>query len=749
MGATNDLQVNNAKLAFNTVGLTEITSGEVTLPAPGAPPKPNLLSAAAGDKEVKLTWSDAERATAYNIYMGTKVRSYSAIETVTDNRNDTYTYTVKGLDNGTTYYFAIKGTNGGGESPYSNEMSATPQVPAPGAPVLEPIEANDIGDGQVTLHWSKVDDALGYKIYHGTESRTYSAIRTEAGVSCTVTELNNGTTYYFAVSAMNPGGESPYSNEISAKPLGVPDEPTDVRARAGNKEATIFFTAPTDSGGSQISKYIVTSNPDNITAEGTGTKITVTGLTNGKAYTFTVKAVNVVGVGAESEASNSIVPRRPSDNDNDTNNNNNQTTTQEPGSSTGVDILVNGKTETAATATTTQEGNKTVTTVVVDNQKVEEKLEKEGNGAVVTIPVQNTSDVVVGQLNGQTVKNMETKGAVLEIKTESVTYTLPAEQINIDNVSEQIGSQVELRDIKVNVTVSEPPADTVKIVEDTASKNKYQIVIEPVEFEVTCTRENKTVKVSKFNAYVQRRIAIPDGIDPRKITTGIILNEDGTFSHVPTTIVMIEGKYYAKINSLTNSTYSVIYNQKEFTDTQSHWAKEAINDMASRLVVNGVGDNKFEPNRDITRAEFAAVMVKGLGLMRPNTGKDTFTDVSKNTWYYDAVSIAYENGILSGYGDGKFGPQDKITREQAMAMIKRAMKLTGLKVESEVDIENLLMAYGDSEEISEWARESIDACIRAGIITGRDGNILAPKDEISRAEVAVIIRRLLQKSDLI
>lgn len=181
---------------------------------------------------------------------------------------------------------------------------------------------------------------------------------------------------------------------------------------------------------------------------------------------------------------------------------------------------------------------------------------------MVAIPVNTGADVVVGELNGQMVKSMENKEAVLEVKTGNVTYTLPAAQINIDSVSQQKGTQVELKDIKVSVRVAEPPADTVRILQDTANKNNYQIVVKPIEFEITCTSADKVVNVSKFNGYVERTIAIPDGIDPAKITTGIVLNSDGTFSHVPTQIVVINGKYYAKINSLTNSTYSVIWNQK-------------------------------------------------------------------------------------------------------------------------------------------------------------------------------------------
>jgi len=417
---------------------------------------------------------------------------------------------------------------------------------------------------------------------------------------------------------------------------------------------------------------------------------------------------------------------------------------------TDVDILVNGKEESAGVATTTKDGDRTVTTVSIDQSKLEQKLSQEGNGAIVTIPVNNKADVVVGELTGQIVKSMETKEAVLQIKTENVTYTLPAAQINIDDVSKQIGAQVALADIKVKVTVATPSADTVNIVQDSAKKNSYQIVVKPVEFDITCTSGSKTVDVSKFNSYVERTIAIPDGIDSSKITTGVVLNADGTFSHVPTTITAIDGKYYAKINSLTNSTYSVIYSPKTFADIDTHWAKDAVNDMGSRLVIGGSGDGRFEPDRDITRAEFASIIVKGLGLMRPGTGKDIFTDVAKDSWYYDAVAIAYEYGIIDGYGNGSFGPEDKITREQAMTMTARAMKITGLKVEfKENEAEKLLSGFEDAGYSADYAKNSIASCIKTGIITGEDGNLVAPQNNITRAEVAVIVRRLLQKSGLI
>ncbi|MCK9313928.1 MAG: S-layer homology domain-containing protein, partial [Methanocorpusculum sp.] len=317
-----------------------------------------------------------------------------------------------------------------------------------------------------------------------------------------------------------------------------------------------------------------------------------------------------------------------------------------------------------------------------------------------------------------------------------------------DAVSGQFGKQVELKDIAVSVKISEPAADTVKIVEDTADKNNYQIIVKPIEFEITCSSGSKTVEVSKFSAYVERIIAIPEGVDPSKITTGVILNSDGTFSHVPTVITMIDGKYYAKINSLTNSAYLLIYSPKTFQDVKNHWAQKDIYDMASRLIISGVGNDLFEPERSITRAEFSAVMVRALGL-RAEEYKNDFFDVKAGEWYSEYISTLSSYGFVRGYDDGIFKPDGNITRQEAMAILARAMDTTKLGEELAIDASHILAAFNDNADVSGWAKDSVSKCVKTGVVTGRDNGRIAPLDNITRAETTTMVRRLLLNSDLI
>ncbi|WP_031341888.1 S-layer homology domain-containing protein [Ruminiclostridium papyrosolvens] len=342
---------------------------------------------------------------------------------------------------------------------------------------------------------------------------------------------------------------------------------------------------------------------------------------------------------------------------------------------------------------------------------------------------------------------MAEKEAVLEIKSDNVTYAMPASSLDIEKIVSSFEGNL---DVKVNVSISGVPDAVNNTVKETAGKNNYKLASNPVEFNVTCSNGTKTIEIPKFSGYVERTIAINDRIIQGEIITGIVLNRDGSFSHVPTTIVSKDGKYYAKINSLTNSTYALISNSKTFKDTENHWSKSSVNNIASRLIMDGVDNDNFVPDMAITRGEFIDSMVKALGLYRTGEGKDIFADVSRSNSYYDSVGIAYEYGIISGYGDGEFRPVGNITRQEAMTIVSKAMKITGLKTAFTADeVVNSLKDFKDSDKLATWAKNSAAACVKAGIVSGKSMTVIAPKDNLTRAETASVINKFLTKSSLI
>lgn len=423
--------------------------------------------------------------------------------------------------------------------------------------------------------------------------------------------------------------------------------------------------------------------------------------------------------------------------------------TPKPTPTEDVKVLVNGKEEAIGKATSTQVGNQKVMTVTVDSKKLQEKLAAEGKKAVVTIPVNKDADIIIGELNAQMVKNMQNEQALVVIQTPTASYTLPASQINIDAISTEIGKDISLEDIKVQIEIAKPTNDMVKFVENVAQQGNFSLMVAPIEFTVKAVSTIKTVDITSFNAYVQRSITIPKDVEASKITTAIVVKQDGTAQHVPTKVIQKEGKYYAVINSLTNSTYALVWNPIEFTDVANHWSKEAVNNLGSRMIINGVREGIFAPNQDITRAQFAAIIVRALGLKTDDLTSH-YADVTTDAWYASYINAASEYKLIQGYSNGHFGPNDKITRQQAMTILARALLLTDIDTTiSEQEAATILAAFIDEGQIAEYAKSPIAVAVKTGLVTGKANKTIAPTANISRAEVAVIIERFLKKAELI
>lgn len=706
-------------------------------PLPGAP----LLNAPIpGDSWVVLNWEPAEGATSYRIYARSASGTYgSPVETVS---GSVYSYTAEGLTNGEAYCFRVDAVNSTGFAVASNEVSVMPRAVIPAAPVVNPAQA---GNAYAMLSWQPVEGADGYQLFVSTVPGVYSgpAATVSANVYSYKAEgLSNGTIYYFVVKAVNTGGGSPASNEVLAAPKTVPDAPTGVTATASDGRATVSFTAPAD-GGSPITGYEVIASPGEITVTGSASPITVTGLINGVSYTFTVRAVNSEGTGAASEVSNAVTPAASGGSDTG----GSEEQPASPADTGGKDKDDSGETD-LGMVTTSQENGQTVTTIMIDPMKLAAKLDQSEEGAVISIPAGAKSDLVIGELTGAMIDDLTHKKAMIEIQSEQASFTLPAEQIRLQAIAGQLGSGVDLQAIKIRIEIGKPSAEQMKTVEQATAEHQLILVGQPVHFAVKGIYQGMEAELGTFAAYAERTIALPEGTDAARVATGVAVDPDGSIRHVPTKIVLKDGRYFAKLNSLTDGTYAVVQHSVAFRDMVGHWAEETVNGMGSRLIVNGTDSGLYNPDREMTRAEFAAVLIRGLGL-KPETGETPFTDVSDAEWYSGAIRTAADYGLAGGFQDGSFRPSERITREQAMVMIARAMELTGLKAPVSVAGSEIVHRFEDRNRVSEWAADSLQAILQSGIAGGRTGQLLEPQAYVTRAEVAVMIERLLRGADLI
>ena len=184
-----------------------------------------------------------------------------------------------------------------------------------------------------------------------------------------------------------------------------------------------------------------------------------------------------------------------------------------------------------------------------------------------------------------------------------------------------------------------------------------------------------------------------------------------------------------------------------FSDIKNHANKAAIEELASRGIINGMGKGTFAPNKTMTRAEFAAIVTRALGLPAKDT--KAFTDVPSSKWYAGYIGTANSSGIVNGVGSGKFNPDGTITRQEAAAMVARAAKLCGLDTAMDAaSIKDMLAQFGDYRGVASWAKEPLAFCYSAGILDQSDLNI-EPTKAILRCEIAQMLYNMLVTSELI
>ena len=325
--------INGTTYYFTVRAANAVANGAVSKEASAtpasAPYQPSKLLAYPGKGSAALTWAAPQQdggslITGYNVYKGTAPGGESGTPVNATPLSRTATgYTVTGLANGTKYYFTVKAINAAGVGIPSREASATPTTAAT-APTAPRTLAASPAPASAALTWVKPASTggsaiTGYNVYEGTLPGGESGSPVNAkplaatATTYTVTGLTNAAGYYFTVKAINAVGAGAPSNEASATPEAsttFPAAPGNLKATAGTHQVALTWIAPAWNGGSPVTGYNVykgtalggeSTTPVNATPLApTARSYTVTGLTHGTRYYFTVKAINTVGPSAPS-----------------------------------------------------------------------------------------------------------------------------------------------------------------------------------------------------------------------------------------------------------------------------------------------------------------------------------------------------------------------------------------------------------------------------------------------------------------
>lgn len=583
-----------------------------------------------------------------------------------------------------------------------------------------------------------------------TEATKDTYIISVSDLGCTITAEITGTGSYT--------GTLLSSNNIMI-PAVEPETPN-LHVSAGNASITASWSDNL-SGGSPIINYTISiaeASASNIilkteTLSGSVKSYTFTSLKNGTEYIVTLIATNIIGDStpaneySQPTAPSSLVgsyvddqssnPSSDGSNSNSETGNSNNASDSTNTSYNSINVIIDGKSYDNMGKLTEKDN---AATLIVSQNEFQKQIDNAKESII--IPLSTTAANVTAELAIKNIEDITEKGLTLTIKMDNVNYSIPADAIDTKSIMAQSDTSNSSK-IPIFITI------TTKVDELTGERVATaiatiggEIIIPAIEFNVTATVNGKKQNINTFDKYVERSIEITEE-QAKKVTTAVVVEPNGKTRHVPTNVYKKGAKWYASVNSRTNSTYVLIYNGKKFTDVQGKWYESAVNEMANRKIINGVSDTKFEGDRGVTRAEFCAIIVRALGLPE-NGDASMFKDVSKTDWYYGAIGTAYKYGIINGRDTGIFDPVSNITWQEAMVMIQRAAAVAEYKGYS-----GSISKFSDSNQLSSWAIEAAKFCTGSSLLSSNNNGNLNPLTDITRAETADMLLKLLQKAKLI
>ncbi|MCL6610350.1 MAG: S-layer homology domain-containing protein [Peptococcaceae bacterium] len=233
------------------------------------------------------------------------------------------------------------------------------------------------------------------------------------------------------------------------------------------------------------------------------------------------------------------------------------------------------------------------------------------------------------------------------------------------------------------------------------------------------------------------KVAVPPLVRPENLALARYDKPTGKWMTIPAVVDADRGLILAMVRHFSH--YAVFAGEpvKPFADVTADsfgWAKEPVEKLAGAGIVAGVDGTHFEPARAVTRAEFAALLVRALGLQAQPGAAPPFNDVRPGDWHSGAVSAAHAAGLIAGCGDGTFRPDSAVTREEAAVMLARAMKL---------QVAEQKLPFADGDRVASWARAGVAAVAAQGLIRGFPDGSFRPDAAASRAQCAVTVYRML------
>lgn len=380
------------------------------------------------------------------------------------------------------------------------------------------------------------------------------------------------------------------------------------------------------------------------------------------------------------------------------------------------------------------------TTVDVAQEEVLAELDRKATAYNLLTILDADQGRLLLNIPGAVVEKVTARSANATLRLQS---TLGSLQLPLADMKDLVKkSNLNLADLTLQVeigqTLTSRPADLEMIPVQVAARWLDKAHKEVASLADTTNYLNVTVPY-RNNSMVDLRTLTGVRLTDKNAYTTIPASFDGTGNQPSAITFHYQG----------TGTFAVQKKELHFPDVPAnHYAKNSIEALASKMVISGFEDGTFRPNDTVTRAQFATMLVKALGLKDKSSVNDmpTFTDVAKSSWYMNNVETAFRSNLISGMGDGRFAPEEKITAQDMSVMVARALRYADPSVPALTDAEQttLLAKMERHYEISSYAAQAVALCAKMNILTGMTYDSFTPGVPADRAMAADMLYHLLK-----
>ncbi|WP_127496791.1 S-layer homology domain-containing protein [Paenibacillus glycanilyticus] len=359
-------------------------------------------------------------------------------------------------------------------------------------------------------------------------------------------------------------------------------------------------------------------------------------------------------------------------------------------------------------------------------------LEEALNNAIsstITVKVSGTSFTVRAAELAKLLAQKKVETIVFESQTGS--YSFNPGQYDWSKLAGILGLTLTDLQLKLEVATDQSAADSA----DKAGLD----VLGSANFTLKAVKKDgQEIVLNDLGHYIKHTVKL--GSQPAAGHAAVVrVDKDANGKIVYTPVPFTVNGTEVSVMSRTDGTFLIVQTDKSFDDTATHWAKKEVDALASLLIIDGVGNGAFDPNRSVTRAEFTALVVRLFGLATPAAaGNGKFGDVQTSDWFASAVAAATGAGLINGYENGEFRPDQTISRDEMAVILARGLAFAGHKGDAAG-----AEAFADQSDIPAWAAEATSQLAGLGIVNGKPGNAFDPEGEATRAESAVMMFRML------